>query len=82
MTADEWLNECLLIDGGRQIKRKDALELSIPREEFVREVFKGIQRTVEMVIPEVEEDETVQHYRARVISAAFKSGATVITNAG
>ncbi|MEI7177070.1 hypothetical protein [Pectobacterium carotovorum] len=82
MTADEWLNECLLIDGGQQIKRKDAMGLSIPREEFVREIFKGIRRTVEMIIPEAEDGETVQHYRARVINAAMKSGATVITNAG
>ncbi|KHS76979.1 hypothetical protein QT13_01685 [Pectobacterium brasiliense] len=82
MTADEWLNECLLIDGDKQIKRKDAMELSIPRQDFVRAIFIGIQRSVEMKIPDVKEDETVQHYRARVINAAMKSGATVITDVG
>ncbi|MFP9529144.1 hypothetical protein [Pectobacterium brasiliense] len=78
MNADQWLNECLLMEGGKAVRRKDLLEVGVYRTEFLREIFPQIQRTVKIEIPMVLEGESVQHYRARVIASALQSGGTVV----
>lgn len=80
MTADEWLNQCLMIESGKEVRRKDVLDIGIYRTEFLRGIFNDIQRTVRLEIPATLPGETVQHYRARVISAAMKSGGTVVAD--
>ena len=80
MNADEWLNQCLMIEGGKEVRRKDVLDIGIYRTAFLRGIFNDIQRTVMLEIPTTLPGETAQHYRARVISSAMKSGGTVVAD--
>ncbi|QDX29498.1 hypothetical protein [Dickeya poaceiphila] len=78
-SADDWLNECIESEHGIFKKRKDALDLSIGRENFIRHIFRSIQSTVEVCVPQPILNESAHSYRKRVIDEIHRAGGTVAT---